>query len=470
MAWLYVDELQTGAYTHRIACQIGESLYSLLLHHGIKMSGATCSGAGVCRGCKVYLVEDDVEAVACHTVITREITHVKILHSLKEQTVLMLDNGEIHGFSSQENVTTEEKKAKLGIAVDLGTTTIAAALVDMGTGNVLAQQGCMNRQGLVGADVISRIQYASKEAGLHKLEQLVRGDLLRLTEALCKDVCEKDEIASFVITGNTTMLHLLAGESVEGLAAYPFAPIFLDERQMDLEGLSVTLLPGKSAFVGADIVSGAQYLMEQEATGEKYRMLVDLGTNGEIMVWNHERSGCTSAACGPAFANSVAGAFGKESTLLDAIATCLADGRIDATGKIREDLFDTGIEVEPYYITQNSVRQIQLAKAAIRTAMELLCYEMKVPLDEVETVYLAGGFGFHLSLDSAFAIHLLPEELRGRIKVVGNTALQGAVEALRNPKMRKRCPVIENGDSMDLSESKNFQEFFVHRLNFTEVY
>ena len=324
----------------------------------------------------------------------------------------------------------------------------------------------MNRQARYGADVISRIQYAcEKEHGLTILHDLVWEDVNHLLAYYQEQGYSRESIQTIQFVGNTTMLHFLLGHSVEGLAAYPFSSDLLSGCSGSYQDVHIQTASGRSAFVGSDITVGAAVLGLGRT--ERYDLLIDLGTNGELCLLNQDRGVCTSTSCGPAFANSVRNGRAYGSTLLDQLSEHYRDGDLDDTGLLHEPYFETGIICGEYVITQDTIRAIQLAKAAIRTGIELAAYELRLPLEEISHVYLAGGFGFHLNLDSAFTLGLFPKELYGRIQIVGNTALQGAVRLLTDPAFSKEADsVLANCQVLDLSMNKNFQEFFIHRLNF----
>lgn len=475
MAIIYLDQYHTGVYQEHFTCEQGITLYHALLSHGYTLSGATCAGAGICRGCMVMIAEEGMECLACHYRIHTNELHVQILSSVPEQHILLYEQDpdstlvDNHLISDDPNLLSAAKletEASYGVAVDLGTTTLASALVDLNTGKVVSQAGCMNRQARYGADVISRIQYAcEKEQGLTILHDLVWEDIEHLLAYYQEQGYSKESIQTIQFVGNTTMLHFLLGHNVQGLAAYPFSSDLLSAYFGSWQDVHIQTASGRSAFVGSDITVGAAVLGLGKT--ESYDLLIDLGTNGELCLLNQNRGVCTSTSCGPAFANSVMNGRAYGSTLLDQLSEHYLAGDLDDTGLLHDPYFETGIICGEYVITQDTIRAIQLAKAAIRTGIELAAYELRLPLDEIAHVYLAGGFGFHLNLDSAFTLGLFPKELYGRIQIVGNTALQGAVRLLTEPTFSKEADsVLANCQVLDLSMNKNFQEFFIHRLNF----
>ena len=473
MSKLFVDEYNSGRFQHVINCDSGENLYEVLTRNGVGMKGAVCKGAGICRGCQVYIVEEGMECLACRYEIGPEDLHIVCQGRPAEQSVLLTNHSDTTSSSTTSSNTTFECtndiNVQYGIAFDIGTTTIASSFVDLESGRILSEQGCMNRQSQFGADVISRIQYASSNPdGLNTMHRLICADIEALIQSYVEQGYRKEQMKKLVFSGNTTMLHFLMNRSVNGLTGFPFAPEFLDGQQYEYDDMLIEIMPGKSAFVGADIVSGVQAL--NLGCGPEYELLIDLGTNGELWLLNEEQGVCTSTSCGPAFANSVTKGNVYGTCLLDELAKAYIEGKIDSNGLLQGKYFEKGISCGEIIITQDTVRQIQLAKAAIRTGIELAAYELRIPLENISKVYLAGGFGFFLNLESAFTIGLLPDEFRGRITTVGNTSLKGAIQTLSLSEPMLRLPTrLENSKVLDLSMSKNFQEFFLHRIPFPKL-
>lgn len=478
MADIYIDQYHSGIYQSVITCEQGENLYQVLIHHGIKLPGAVCRGAGVCRGCMVYIAEEDMECPACRYTIESEELHVILNETLDNQSILLIEGvqnaSEPEMLQKHSEDGLENGSEQFGIAFDIGTTTIASALVNLRNGTVLDQAGWLNCQAEFGADVVSRIQYAcagtageGEQTGLERMNLCIQSDIKRLLQYYLDNGYKKNQIRRLVFSGNTTMIHFLLGLSVQGMAAYPFTPERLNGCCYQYENMEIIILPCKSAFIGGDIVAGVRYL----GLGRKhsYDLLIDLGTNGELWLLNQERGVCTSTSCGPAFANSVTRGRIHGSSLIDELANAYETGKVDATGLLQGEYFDRGIALGEILITQDTVRQIQLAKAAIRTGIELAAYELRLPLEDIEHIYLAGGFGFYLNLESAYTIGLFPEEFRGKVELVGNTSLAGAIEALqtRNVEVLLQLErILRESTVMDLSMNKNFQEFFLHRIGF----
>lgn len=400
-----------------------------------------------------------------------------------------------------------KKETGYGIAVDIGTTTLAAALLDLQTGAQKAVASFVNRQRAYGADVISRIQAANAGKG-ELLQECIKADILQLFELLLRraqtagaDV-SCGNVKKIVIAGNTTMCHLLRGLSCAGLGAAPFTPVDISLWEGTARALfpgaeewtaNVTILPGISVFVGADIVAG-MYACDMDLW-EHPGLLLDIGTNGEMAVGN--RNGCfvASAAAGPVFEGGniscgVAGipgavthvalicrsagsmAQGRTKSriqtgslpgggrtsgclplrsryetiggippvglcgtgIIDAVGELLRTGLIDKEGLLCEPWFAVGVPVagDGIRFTQRDIREVQTGKAAIRAGIEILLLEYGKKGAETRgmPVSLAGGFGYAMDVGQAIRIGLFPQTFRGCVRAAGNTALEGAKKYL----------------------------------------
>ncbi|MDE6847178.1 MAG: ASKHA domain-containing protein [Lachnospiraceae bacterium] len=364
------------------------------------------------------------------------------------------------------------------IAVDLGTTTIAMQLMQIDTGQVVDTYCEMNPQRCYGADVLSRIK-ASCEGSRESLQQMVlevleRG-VSRFEDCLSKRTAA---IRGMCIAGNTTMEHLLMGYDVSSLGASPFTPveIGLQEYQNPAWNFKVWLVPGISVFVGGDIVAGLYVLgmlpdMQRKDAG-KATLLIDLGTNGEMAVTDGNRMLVTATAAGPAFEGG-AGAGVVGSDMIACTAFLLKQGIMDRTGLFAEPYFTEGVTVgNPAVKLHNKdIRDIQMAKAAIRAGIEILWRQMGEP--EINRVYLAGGFGYYLDAEAAFCIGLLPVRMRGIVEAVGNTSLAGAFQIGRDlwrgrtdkKALEQRLSYIE---SINLAKQEAFEELYVRYMNISE--
>lgn len=395
------------------------------------------------------------------------------------------------------------------IAVDIGTSTVVLSLVNIKDGKTLMTYSAINPQRAYGADVIARIQAAS--SGNQKiLQELIRAELLRgICYTVEKAGIDKSNICKLVIACNTVMGHLLLGYSCEGLGRYPYTPVnisgveltFSQAFNSDYLDAPVAVMPGISTFVGGDILAGL--LSCDIDKSDKICLLIDLGTNGEMALGNKDRLLVTSTAAGPAFeggniscgTGSIAGAVcsldiidGKTSyrTIQDkeAVGLCgtgiieltselLRTGLIDETGLLAKQYFKEGFPIKDsmgqtiFRFTQKDIRQLQMAKAAIRAGIDILIKEYGISYDDIDKVFLAGGFGFRLNLQKAVNIGLLPKELYARIIPAGNSALGGAITYLLDCDAPLRAAAIINAaKELQLSEYAEFNSLYPEYMYF----
>lgn len=400
-----------------------------------------------------------------------------------EKPYCKLDNEqETSGDETGVNVCGEES---CFIAIDIGTTTIAMALVDGITGEILDTYTSLNHQRKFGVDVLSRIS-AANSGRAEELKRLIEEDLWK---GICK--LNVGNISQLVICGNTTMIHLLMGYSCERLGKYPFISEHLGKIEGTLKeiitlgnskqeddivkkckyelyeknkNVPITILPGISTFVGGDIMAGILACPGFET--DELSLLIDLGTNGEMVLGNKERMLTASTAAGPAFegGNIVCGMASipgsicqvkiqNQRAVLRTIQNELPPKGICGTGLIsivaellKNNLVDEyGLLKVPYQkagyplwtfenggkiaIYQQDIREFQMAKSAIRAGISILIKEYGCTVEEIGHVYLAGGLGTNLFVEEAIITGILPEEFRGKIEFVGNAALKGTVLA-----------------------------------------
>jgi uncharacterized 2Fe-2S/4Fe-4S cluster protein (DUF4445 family) len=384
----------------------------------------------------------------------------------------------------------------------------------------------MNRQSVYGADVLSRIAYAD-DHGVHQLAQAIRAQIgVMLRELTAANGAEEGDIGTVAVAGNTTMLHFLAGEDASGIGRAPFVPAFVEAktyRAADLDlrlsgDARVVLLPSVSAYVGSDIVAAA--VAADLDTRRATTLLVDIGTNGELALRHDGKAWACSTAAGPAFEGAsinagvggISGAiksWGRRdgafrfdtiggatavgvcgSGLLDLLATLLEDGAVDETGRMtgpnsedRHGLapeysqrITTGTNGEPafqmagpYLFTQQDVREVQLAKAAIAAGIDTLLAEADIDYADIENVVLTGGFGNHLRVQSAVRIGLLPNLDFERFTSLSNGAGIGAIMVLRQGDTLDRMIRLHRDiDYIELSGHPFFQERYIEHMTFPE--
>ena len=418
-------------------------------------------------------------------------------------------------------------RSRYGIGIDIGTTTIVCYLVDLATGARASHRAEINEQRAFGADVISRIAATIEQpAALADLRGRVVTQLGGMIRALASGSgVELGDILSVAVAGNTTMMHLLAGVPPAAMAAAPFIPAFSLSRSCTPAELGLALgkatriflLPSVSAYVGADIVAGI--LATGMARRDNFELLLDIGTNGEIALGGSGGIFCCATAAGPAFEGAgiekgmggVEGAIdsvwldgdalafttigGKPargicgSGIIDAIAAFLDCGLLEDSGRILDSgeaaalppgiaalrtdtpegplvYIDRGRDV---YLSQADIREAQLAKAAIAAGIDVLVARAGRSLAQVETVYLAGGFGSFLDERNAVRIGLIPHELAERIIVSGNTSGAGAVAACLSVGSLAACDGITGLCTyVELSSSADFNDAYIERMMFPE--
>lgn len=389
--------------------------------------------------------------------------------------------------------------ARLGAAVDLGTTTIAARLYDA-SGKLLASGGRMNPQSRFGADVISRIQ-ASMDGKRDELAAAARGAIASLLGDLARKCGASPEaIDGAVIAGNTAMLYLLTGSAPDALSRAPFEADRLFGCEAPASSLSLPLAPGASvylprcisAFVGADIT--AALTSSGLCRSAQTRLLADIGTNGEMALWHGGRLRCCSTAAGPAFEGAglsmgMQGADGAidhlrvedgalaahvlgggepkglcGSGVVDAAACLLELELLDETGCLEDD---PAVLCGNVSLTQKDIRMIQLAKSAICAGMRTLAHHAGLHWDEVAELVVAGGFGSYLNLENAGKIGLIPPEMAGRTRAVGNASLDGAAMLLLDAALRSESESMARAaETVELSTDPVFMDSYTEGMFF----
>jgi len=415
-----------------------------------------------------------------------------------------------------------------GIAIDLGTTTVVAFLVDLYSGTAQALSSRVNSQITFGADIITRINYAiTKKKNLDTLNREVVSTLNKLiNEVIKKASVKRENIYEIVIAGNTVMEHLLVPVDPEPLSHSPFAPVFSEAVRFKAGSLGlnvnqnsdVFIFPNIGGFIGGDIVSGM--LTHNFEKNSRIKIAVDIGTNGETVLGSKHRIIACSNAMGPAFEGAhimwgmpaVAGAINKVdfteddleftvigrqepagicgSALIDLVAGLLNKGILYKRGRFINDdnsrskvpeallrriilhdnqpafLIHKGKDRE-IIITQPDIMQIQLAKAAICSAIKILLKILDVTLEDVSEIFIAGAFGNYIRPENALRIGLIPDFPVKKIKPVGNAAVEGAIRALLSTSERNRAETLAKKiEHVELSIQPNFQDEFTDALLF----
>jgi len=463
--------------------------------------------------------------------------HTASFSRLKELPPLVRENrfsvtGVYNDFALISFEGGDTQDSNYGLAVDIGTTTVVVYLMDLKTGKKIGVASGLNVQKAYGQDVISRINHTmTNEDGLETLRKGIVDQLNSLIASLAeKHGISLSNMYSMTVAGNTTMMHFFLGLPPENIAAAPFIPAVLEPMQVPAKELGIRIaesgwtyiIPGISAYIGADITAAtlAGRLLESDKTG----LLIDIGTNGEIMLGDRNGLLACSTAAGPAFEGAtirdgvggIAGAInvvsmGEESLhyttiaeekpvgicgsgIVDTISTLLYFGIIDETGRMQEnDEIENGIGkklaknltkekeqaafklVDPsqtshgdtILLTQGDVREIQNAKASIAAGINTLIKEAGKEATDIDTVYLAGGFGSYIDKHHAVHLGLIPEVLENRIRVIGNAAGSGAIMTLLSKEHYNSCKEIASRTTyVELSSSPAFMDDYINSMMF----
>jgi uncharacterized 2Fe-2S/4Fe-4S cluster protein (DUF4445 family) len=395
-------------------------------------------------------------------------------------------------------------------AIDIGTTTLAMALLDLGTGKIVRRFSAVNRQREFGGDVISRIQRANG-GDLPALSKSIREQISGGIAVLCNEASvETGDIRKIAVTGNTTMLHLLLGLSCQTLGQAPFTPVTMDMVSLQYREIfdgdlscETVILPGISTYVGADITSGL--LFAGIYAGTETAVFMDIGTNGEMALAYNGNILCAATAAGPAFeggnirwgTGSVPGAIsqvrfmngafeyttigGKPpegicgSGVVDIVYQGLKNNIILANGRFNKEILPaseiflakTG-DNRDIVFCQKDVRELQLGKSAIRSGLDALLNHAGLGYGDIKTLYIAGGFGFNLNPESGAGIGLLPEALRSKVSLIGNSALGGTIKYLLNPDYEKTLVQIAGqSEEFSLPSDKYFNNNFIKNTALT---
>lgn len=398
-------------------------------------------------------------------------------------------------------------------AFDIGTTTIAGYLLDGADGRTLAVESRMNPQAQYGADVIMRANYAL-EHGTEALSMCVRKAVNEMLGSLAEDAgIRREDIFQVCVVGNTCMHHLFLGISPASLVHAPYTPAVCERLVLNAgdyglavqERAELIMLSDIAGYVGAD-TCGCLLAIRQDLR-EEISLMIDIGTNGEMVLGNRERMVTCSTAAGPAFEGAkiecgMRGAAGAVdhvkyedgkwnyttvgnkpavglcgSGLIDLVAGLLDAGMLDENGVLRsgQEKQDAFILVPPeragnergVYLTQKDIGEVQLAKAAIAAGIRMLMERLGITEDDIGSVYIAGAFGNYMDPVSAGKIGLLPATLVKKVKPVGNAAGEGAKIALVNEKeMLEMDELVRKIEFVELAASADFQDYFIDELGF----
>lgn len=472
----------------------GIPLQAILRNNGYNIY-SPCGGRGRCGKCTVW-VSGVGKVLSCRYFPVSDIEI--ILPGDDEARILVRQTEFLEDFQFRPELSSCHSKAPYGVAIDLGTTTVALYFLNLIDGAIEKVSSFLNPQMIFGADIISRITWCQEnETGLKELRNLITGSINYEVEAfLAEQGLENKNIEKVVVAGNTTMLHLLLGEDPVPIALAPFTPKFTSRqvRKGSLSGLKINpdgqliTLPCLSAYVGSDIIAGLAVLKPLYLN----YLFVDIGTNGEIALVKGDTVYSCSAAAGPAFEGAnlscgmaaVTGAISGFSDdggfqvignaepsgicgsgIVDIVAYLVRKGIVDETGFLNESfVIHPGRNI---MVTRQDIREIQLAKSAICSGIRILMKRAGMGFEDIGALFLAGGFGNYININSAIDIGLLPSELENRIFAVGNSAGIGAMQNLRSDEHERRMVrILENSRYVELSEAEDFPEEFAINMYF----
>lgn len=477
--------------TVSIPSETGEPLTNVLLKAGAHVH-APCGGRGVCGKCLVkaegaFLSDSHAPEgylLSCQSAVAGDAT-----------VYVDDENAEILADFDKTLIETD-RETGLGVAVDIGTTTLAAFLMDLYTGEILSSETMLNPQRAHGADVVSRIAFAIenvKNACLlnSEIETAISG----LTSSLLKKAeKEKISVSKYAFVGNTAMMHFLTCMPALGLSAAPFTPAYTKSFFRPFMNAEAFFGGCISGYVGADTL-GAMLKAEFYNT-EKTVLLIDIGTNGEIALLHDGEILACSCAAGPAFegahiacgTGAVPGAIDHVSFndgairfttiknepasgicgsgLIDLIACLLSEDIISPMGRMAKDYHVT----DKVYLSPKDIREVQLAKAAIAAGIDILIQEAGITETNIDEVLLAGGFGNFIDLESAAAIGLLPKSLLDKIRPIGNAAGEGARRALVSQRARDTMDrLLDKSRYIELASHPDFADLYADHLPFDAI-
>ncbi|MDU6630732.1 MAG: ASKHA domain-containing protein [Lachnoanaerobaculum sp.] len=491
---------------------------------------AACNGLGVCGKCKIKLESTDVSTSERKLLGEENIKsgyRLACMHSIDEVDKEFI----LKSFESEKKpdsiVLTESFTPKIihtniqekyGIAIDIGTTTVAMELIDLKNAKIISKVADVNSQVKFGFDVMSRIAFTLENTeGLSTLQKSIVDTLNTLINKLLdKSKIKREDIAELVVSANTTMCHILLGESVESLGKFPFLPGFTEVKRVcakdigiDIDATLITL-PHISGFLGSDIVSGV-YASGICDDKDKNILFIDIGTNGEMLLKTDNNLLATSCAIGPALEGmniscGIRAGIGAiddfhideagisyttigntepigicGSGVLSMVRELLKSGFINKMGAIDKKCLDSNHSFikaddsgKPFikindnlYFTAKDIRQVQLAKGAILSGIMALIKKAGIETCDITRVCIAGQFGKYISMDSFFRVGLLPKEFERKVEYLGNTSLTGAYMALLDKNAIEYMTEISvETESFELSKLEEYEKIFAKALRF----
>ncbi len=468
-----------------ISAEAGSNLLEVLRRHGAAPD-APCGGNGVCGKCKVLV--GGKEHLACRYEVHSDLT-VTLPH--KNQTTVLTKG-------AMMDVPADPIKAGYLIAFDIGTTTVVCYLLSP-DGKELTAESMLNPQQPFGADVVSRIQ-AARNGEQEALTAVIRDGMEKLICWCCEKAGIAPEKISVVsVVGNPCMQQLFLGLDVSNLAAVPFAPVLTKAEVVEAvnylpvcSNAKLLVVPDIAGYVGADTLGCVLATKLQNAKDTV--LMVDIGTNGEMVLSHRGRMVACSTAAGPALegANIRFGMRGSSgaidhvtehgctviggveaegicgSGLIDAVALMLNKGVLNKRGRIQTEDHNYHL-TKTVYLTQDDIRQVQMAKGAIAAGIILMAEYLGISVGDIDRVILAGAFGSFMDPDGACRIGLLPEELRGKITAAGNIAGTGSkMLALNKDQLELAQMLVDQIEFIELASLPSFQRAFAKNMSFRD--
>lgn len=477
----------------------GTSLIDVLHEFGVEFP---CGGKGSCGKCKVKLLQGAINTDPEHERRLKELDlspEWRLACMSRADSDLVLEVGQYEAMiQADDSPFSFEPRSGFGVAVDLGTTSLVAQLVDLSTAKVLAVETALNPQRRWGTDLISRLESALAGNG-PMLTQLIRKEI---GDMLIRLVGEKKiSLDRIVIVGNTVMQHFFAASDIVPLSYYPFESSDLEEKQFTSAELGwsidceqICFYPSIGSFVGSDILAGIY------ATGMWNRsentILVDLGTNGEIVVGNRDKLLCASTAAGPAFegAKISRGMLATTGAISSVIAegkgiSCRVIGNVSAAGICGSGLFDAvAVFLEKgllgnfgeilsgdasltltdgVHLTAGDIQEFLLAKAAIDAGISILLRKLDLEPEDISRIFIAGAFGTYINLKSMARLNMMdfPEE---RFRKLGNSALIGAKMFLFSED-DVTDTILSLTSHVSLESEPDFQDIFIDRMSLNQT-
>ncbi len=527
-------KIKIGDTGRDIECQEGTNLLEALVGAGVFVDNP-CNGKGICGKCKIRVLSGGVSEMTA--------SEERLLKPEEIESGIRLScMAEVYGTVEVELLQKERKHEVLtkgylteferdlfdggyGIVIDIGTTTVVTALIDLKTGEEAANASMINAQKRYGLDVLTRItyEYEHPESGVRELQEAIVNSINAMIEEVCQEAgADRRDIREIDVAANCTMMHMLLGVDARSIGKSPYKPEFTKARKLSAKEIGIEAagdtklycLPQVSAYIGADIVAGAYVCELQKERGNV--LFIDIGTNGEIVLAAEGKLLCCSCAAGPALEGmnissgmrAAEGAIedveiteqgirltvigGQEpvglcgSGILAVVKELLRTGIVKKTGvfvkkeKLSEQDYRYPMirmngtkrefilcEEPTLLVTQSDVRQVQLAKGAILSGFTALLKKAGISMEDLDEVMIAGQFGAHLPAESLVGTGILPREVEGKLVYVGNSSKTGAYMALMSGKVKREIELLaEKMEYMELAETENYERIFTDSMIF----